>query len=382
MLILQLLITAPLLGMAGILLLNWWSFPRLGAHGERTWTGEMGISFLVPARNEAGVIGETVARLLAQPEADEVIVLDDHSTDGTAEIARAAAGGDPRLRVIPGADLPSGWLGKNWACHQLAQAATGDLLIFTDADVAWQPGSLAALLAAVDGMDAEMLTVWPTQQTVTWGERLVVPLMALVVHAYLPIWGVHHSPYALFAAANGQCIAIRRRAYDRIGGHAAVRDNVLEDVTLARLLKAAGLRLRMVEGNHWITCRMYRNWPEVRDGYAKNILKGYGSSLGLIAATLFHWLVFLGPWALLAWGAVAPFPGWPWWPLGLAAAGIALRMLTAAHAQQPVATSLLLPLSVLLMTRIAAQALWWQWRHGGPLWKGRVVGKKEWKNEE
>ncbi|MEZ4638144.1 MAG: glycosyltransferase [Caldilineaceae bacterium] len=238
-----------------------------------------------------------------------------------------------------------------------------------------------ALMVEFERTQADLLTIWPTQTTVTWGERLVVPLMAMVVHAYLPILAVHHSPTTLFAAANGQCIAFRRAAYDAVGGHEAVRDNVLEDVTLARLAKARGLRLRMAEGNHLIGCRMYRSWTEVRDGYAKNILKGYGSAAGLIASTLFHWIVFLGPWIGLLLGAVGVIaqginvPGWPWWPLGLALWGIALRALTAVHSRQRIVDALFLPISVVLMTRIAFQSLWWQWRYGGPVWKGRIVGK-------
>jgi chlorobactene glucosyltransferase len=389
--IIQLLITIILLGMTGILLLNWWTFPRLRRNGEwRMANGEgrtanlqtcnlppARISLLVPARNEAAVIGETVRSLLGQ-DGDEIelLILDDHSTDGTAEIACAAAGGDPRLRVLPGKDLPTGWLGKNWACHQLAAAARGEILIFTDADVRWGSGALAALLAEQDHRQADLLTIWPTQESVTWSERLTVPLMALVVHAYLPILFVHHSPFPLFGAANGQCMLFRRDAYNQIGGHEAVRDNVVEDVSLARRIKSHGLRLRMAEGNHLITCRMYRSWAQVRDGFAKSILKGYGNAAGLIAATLFHWLVFLVPWILLILGALGvDLPGWPLWPLALALWGIGLRALTAIHSQQRVGDALLFPLSVLVMTRIAGQALWWQVRYGGPLWKGRVVGK-------
>jgi chlorobactene glucosyltransferase len=119
---------------------------------------------------------------------------------------------------------------------------------------------------------------------------------------------------------------------------------------------------------------MYRSWVETRNGYAKNILKGYGSAAGLLAATLFHWMIFLGPWLLLLLGGVGlDVPGWPLWPLALALWGIGLRGLTALHSQQRLVDALLMPVSVLLMTRIAAQALWWQWRYGGPVWKGRVV---------
>jgi len=350
---------------------------------------EMLISILMPARNEAAVIGDTVRRMLAQTYPRfELLVLDDHSTDGTAEIARAAAGGDARLRVIAGEALPAGWGGKNWACHQLAGAAQGDWLLFTDADTLWAPDALAAVAAEVESTRADLLTVWPTQITVTWPERLVVPLMGLVIIGYLPIFMVHYTPWSPFAAAMGQCMLFRRTAYDAIGGHTAVKGEVLEDVALARRIKSARLRLRMADGNRLISCRMYNDWPGVRDGYAKNILSGYGSLPALALATIFHWLVFLWPWAWLVAGnwlletgswrlpvAASSFqlPAWPWWPALLAGGGIAIRAVTAWFTRQRVRDALLMPCSVLLMTVIAAKSAYWQIRYGGPVWKGRVI---------
>lgn len=387
--------------MAGIAILNTLTFPRLKPAAGLSSPPRL--SLLIPARNEAAVIGRTVRSLLAQDYADfEIIVLDDHSSDATSALAQAAARGDPRLRVIPGKPLPAGWLGKNWACHQLAQAATGDWLIFSDADVRWSPGALAALAAEMSRTQADLLTVWPTQETQSWGERLVVPLMALVVLGYLPLLLVHHTPWPSLAAANGQCLAFRRKAYEAIGGHPALRDNVLEDVSFARRVKARGLRLRMADGAGLVNCRMYPDWPSVRDGFAKNILAGYGGSvLFLVLAAMFHWVIFLGPWLLLIvntltgtsnhwsiinnqWSIVnyqLPFfiNNWPltvnYWLLILIVLGIGIRMLTAAATRQRLGDALLLPLSVLLMTRIAAQALWWHW-HGGPRWKGRVVRRE------
>ncbi|MFQ3647257.1 MAG: glycosyltransferase, partial [Anaerolinea sp.] len=128
------------------------------------------VSILIPARNEAAVIGQTVAALTQQTYPHfELLILDDQSSDGTAEIARAA--GDKRTRILTGRPLPSGWAGKNWACWQLAQEARGDLLLFTDADTRWEPEALAALLAHQEMTQADLLTAWPTQITHTWAER-------------------------------------------------------------------------------------------------------------------------------------------------------------------------------------------------------------------
>ena len=277
-------------------------FPRLGRHPT---SAEISlVSVLIPARNEAAIIAAAVRRALAQTYPRlELIILDDHSQDGTAEVALTAGGGDPRLHVLPGEPLPAGWLGKNWACQQLAQAAKGDYLLFIDADVELAAGAVAALMGEMEATRADMLTVWPTQRTVTWAERLTAPLMAFAILGYLPLPLVHHTPWRAFAAANGQCLLFRRRAYQQVGAHAAVRGEIVEDVMLARRIKGAGLRLRMADGAGLIACRMYDGWRAVREGYGKNILAGYGGRVSvLLLATLFHWLTFLWPWVWLAVG--------------------------------------------------------------------------------
>jgi chlorobactene glucosyltransferase len=248
-------------------------------------------------------------------------------------------------------------------------------LLFTDADVRWQPGALAALLDEFQRTQADLLTIWPTQITHTWPERLVVPLMALTIVGYLPVLATHHLPGRAFAAAMGQCLLFRRTAYDHIGGHAAVRGKIVEDMAFAHTLKGAGLRLRVADGAGMIATRMYHNWAQVRAGFAKNILAGHGGYLALALSTIFHWGVFLLPWGWLLLGAWLPSrEAWPLWPLTLCALGVGLRALTAAVTRQRVADSLLLPVSVLLMTIIAAQSALWQGR-GGPQWKGRQVTK-------
>ncbi len=378
--ILWLLIAAALAAFTVIVLTNLAAYPRLRPGPS----APQSVSVLLPARNEARVIGATVSSLLASSTAiDELIVLDDGSTDGTADLARAAAGGDPRLRVITGAPLPEGWLGKNWACHQLSQAARGEYLLFTDADVAWRPGAIEGLIALRARLGADLLSVWPTQMTVSWAERLVIPLITFADWAYLPVLAVHHVTWpawaaAAFSAAIGQCLFFTRDAYARSGGHAAVRDSIIDDVALARRAKSIGLRLRLAEADGLIACRMYHNWPEVRDGFAKNILAGHGGLLPLIGSSVLHGLVYLLPYALAGLTAVGSAPaGAPstlaW--LALAGWGVALRATTAWTAGQRVRDALWLPISVLLMTAIAGRALLWRFR-GGPVWKGRTAPEK------
>lgn len=340
-------------------------FPRLKPFVSPLGQPLPRLSFLIPARNESAVIGPTVTALLAQDYPDfEVLVLDDGSNDQTTATALTAAGGDSRLCVLAGQPLPEGWLGKNWACRQLGDAATGDLLVFTDADVLWSREAASALVAEFGNSQADLLTVWPTQTTITWAERLTVPLIALAVLGYLPALAVHALPWPAFAAANGQCLAFRRQAYESVGGHAAVAGDILEDVALARLIKRRGYRLRMADGHGFIRCRMYTGWESVRDGLAKNILAGHANSPGfLILSTLFHWLVFLLPWFLWV---------FDWRFVALAVAGVIIRGITASFTLQRVRDALLMPVSVVLMTLIAGRALTWHYR-GGPQWKGRVA---------
>ncbi len=333
------------------------------------------VSILIPARDEATAIATTVRSLLEQTYAPfEVIILDDGSADGTGAVAQAAVGADTRFQVITGQPLLEGWLGKNWACHQLSLRAQGSVIVFADADVQWQPGGLAALVALMQRTQADLLTVWATQVTVTWGERLIVPLMALAIFAYLPVLLVHHLTSAAFAAASGQCLAFRRSAYLALGGHICVRDSVVEDVSFARQIKQRGLRLRMADGAGLITCRMYRGWREVRDGFAKNVLAGYGGRVSLLVlATILHLVVFVLPalWLLTGW--LLPFSdAYPRLPLLLTLLGIGVRALTAVATRQRGRDALLMPLSALLMTWIAGQAVWSQWRSAGRSRKGAL----------
>lgn len=369
--LLLIIASVALSGMLLILLSNLLSFPslRVGEVSGRRFN----VSVLIPARNEAAVIGATVRSLLGQSYSlTELLILNDYSDDGTEKVAVEASGNDDRLQVISGEPVPRGWLAKPWACQQLAERACGEILIFTDADVTWHPCALNALLCELERDNAGMLAVMPTQETVSWPERLCVPLMALAIHGYLPAVAVHRTTHPLLAAANGQCLAVRRAAYESLGGHASVRDNILDDIGLARQFKRAGMGLRMAEAKGLITCRMYEDWKTVREGYAKNILAGFGGIAGLTASTVFHWVVFIVPWVLLGLGFTGGQVPWhPYWTLLLVIAGIFIRATSAWRTGQRLSDAILLPISVLLMTCIAVQSVWWHWRYGGPLWKGR-----------
>lgn len=373
MLLLVWIIILALIFILLLSLLNAVTFPRLKA-GRRDATPL--VSILIPARNEADNLQKNLSSWLSQEYPNyEIILLDDNSEDHTYQLAQAAACGDQRFSLVRGKPLPEGWLGKNWACHQLAQLARGEVVLFTDADIHWHPGALSAVMAAFEKHQADAFTVWPTQQTITFSERLVVPMMMFVVLGYLPEVFVRRLPFPIFAAANGQCLAFTRQAYTQIGGHAAISDEVVEDVALARLVKSNRLKLIMALGNNFITGRMYKDWSSVRSGFAKNILAGHASSPAfLMISALFHWSLFLFPWVWLLFGWLTPQPGiWPAYPLAMILLGLTSRAVTASTANLRPADALWMPVSVILMSLIAGQSLLWHFRDGGPQWKGRII---------
>ena len=378
MIVLSITILLVLIVMAMIASINTLSFPRLEPetvveHQAKTPL----ISVLVPARNEADHIASTLSGLLAQDYPTfELIVLDDHSTDETANIIERSVDGNPHCKFLQGTDLPPGWTGKNWACQQLGSQAKGDILVFTDADVHWETGALSGLVVLMQRQKADCLTVWPTQHTYSWAERLVVPMMMLTIIAYLPELCVRYVPWPVFAAANGQCLAFRRLAYLRIGGHEAVKGKIVEDIQLAWEIKRKGLRMVEALGNGLIWGRMYRNWREVKQGFGKNILAGHGESpLSLLLSTCFHWLVFVLPWIWMVSGFFIQTSLWPEYPIAMVFLGLLVRLLSAAATQQRLVDGLFLPISVGLMTVIAGQSMWY-YRKGGPTWKGRQILRK------
>lgn len=268
----------------GVLAVNLRTFPVLPPASSGTRRGadaRLVVSLLLPARNEAGTLAETLPGLRRQ-RVDEILVLDDESLDETRSLLAAAAAEDPRIRVLDGAPLPDGWIGKNWACHQLAAAARGDVLIFADADVYWGHGAAEAVVEELARQGADALSVFPRQRTGTLGERAILPLIDEIVLSFLPFVLLRLDvPSA--AAAHGALFAFHGDAYWRVGGHAAVRGEILEDVTLARRVRRAGLRLGLALGGTRLAIRMYRGYGETLRGIGKSLRAAHGESSLLVA---------------------------------------------------------------------------------------------------
>ena len=299
-------------------------------------------------------------------------MLDDGSDDGTADIVEEYCCQSARVRFVSGKPLPDGWYGKAYACAQLAGEARGEILIFTDADTVHAPMMIRAVAGAM-ATGADVVTAFPEQAMGSLGERLAVSFMLFTVWAFLPVGRVWSDPSPRFVAANGQLIAFTRAAYAQIGGHAAVRRSVLDDVSLARRAKRLGLRVRLTDGVGTVRTRMYRGFAEVWRGFSKNALALTGGSIiGAALCAIVLVLLYLAPPATLLLGVLGGRGGWTWRFLPVllillmcVQAGVATR-----RARGPLWQVALHPFGVLLFLIILVNSVRWRLR-GRQEWKGR-----------
>ncbi len=288
----------------------------------------------MPARDEALNIGACVRAALDSRWPDfEMVVVDDRSSDGTGAAALAAAANDPRLRVIEGSEPPPGWAGKAWACARAAGEAKAPLLLFLDADVRLHPDALRVLVETAEAERLDLLSAFGTWTLDGAWERVVIPTVGWFIRGAVDLDRVN-SPAQPDAFANGQLILVRRSAYEQVGGHGAIRDQILDDVRLAETFKRRGLRIGLRVAPWLFSVRLYRSLAEIFYGYAKNLFEGMGRRpmLGL-GAVLFIFVGTLLPFLGLGGALVARLglgwavPGWPWigWLAGVCALQIAFR---------------------------------------------------------
>lgn len=335
------------------------------------------VSLLVPARNEAKNIQACVRSLLAQTYPNlEIIVLDDCSDDGTRALLELERARNGRLIVLAGEEPAVGWTGKSWACHQLSIAAQGEVLLFADADTVFvEPDAVLGIVRALQVRRADLLSGLPRQVLGSLGEALLVPMFYWAFFSFTPLAAGLLWRRAPFARAVGQLMAFRRTAYDEVGGHAAVRGSVVDDIDLARLVARAGLACRIMDATGIVTCRMYRSGREAADGFAKNLFAAFGNAI-LPYGFVWGWLGFavLEPVALWALHVTLParVPVEP----GLLVATIALSlvqwMVTFSRLRLPMWPAFLYPLTMILFLAVAMRSFIDSTRHR-TIWKGRHV---------
>jgi glycosyltransferase involved in cell wall biosynthesis len=259
------------------------------------------VTAIVPARNEEAVIAASIASLASQPEIDEILVVNDQSTDGTASVVRSLMENIPNLRLLESGGLPDGWVGKNHALWVGVQEAKSAWLLFTDADAEHERNSASRALQIAQEQGAALVSFSPEQITETWYEKALIPYIYLRLAKRFSYERVN-DPNSPAAAANGQFLMMRRDVYDAIGGHSSVAGEVLEDVALAIRVKAAGHRIWFGSGKGIVRVRMYRSFQAMWQGWKKNLYRLMGGT----------------PWAVIR----EMESNLPWIPLLLIAAGL------------------------------------------------------------
>lgn len=265
------------------------------------------LTICVPARDEAHQIGACVRAALAQDHPDlEVVVVDDASHDGTADAARAAGAGDARLRVVTNTAPPPGWAGKPWACRRAAAEARGAHLLFVDADVVLAPAAARRAAQVLQARGLGLLSIFGTWRLESFWERAAIPVIGWFIRGATDV-GAVNTPGRPEAFANGQFLLVEREAYRSLGGHDAVRGEVLEDVRLARAFKQRGHALGLYAAPELFEVRLYRSLGEILAGYGKNLYEGMDRRpLVALGALLFLFIGALAPWIFLVIALVQP----------------------------------------------------------------------------
>jgi hypothetical protein len=358
---------------AALFCINLFVFRRLPAAAAGS---PPSVSILIPARDEGATICACVEAALASEGAVvEVIVLDDHSRDDTADVVRSIAETDSRLRLEPAPPLPSGWCGKQHACHVLAARATHDLLLFIDADVRLSPDAAARAVALLMRSDAALVSGFPRQQTGSLLETLLIPLVHVVLLGYLPISVMRLRPTVpAFGAGCGQFFLARREPYERAGGHRAIRASMHDGLTLPKAFRLAGLRTDIFDATDTAVCRMYSGNRACWEGLGKNATEGMASPWGIAVWTVLLLGGHVLPLALLLMGPTITSPVTT--PVALAltatAATYATRIAGALRFRHRPLGVLLHPLAMLLLVAVQWDARLRKLLGRPAAWKGRV----------
>jgi chlorobactene glucosyltransferase len=333
------------------------------------------ISVLIPARNEDGNIKRCINSLLRQDYQNfEILVLDDNSTDRTAEIVDKLSKKDKRIKLYQGKPLPEGWLGKSYACYQLSEYARGDYLLFVDADTLHFPNSISSSIACLLKYRLDALSVFAKQITVGIHERVVVPFANFMILSFLPLFLIRKAKNALFCTAIGQFMLFRTEIYKAIGGHRSVKSEILEDVIISKKVKSSGYRFMIFDGRDNLYCRMYHNFREVIRGYSKVLFPAFDFSIPMMsAAIIFIVAIYLMPFVMLP---LSILFSWAHAFINIIIIQVIFIMITriilAFRFRLKAVDVFLHPLSVIYIVSIAVNSLF-QFKFAmGVNWKGRV----------
>lgn len=332
------------------------------------------VSVLIPARNEEHNIEQCITSLYRQEYPNyEIIVLNDHSTDRTDEVLAALKNKFPRLVTINGAELPDGWIGKSFACHQLTKAAIGEWLLLTDADTIHNPNSIRTGIETALTRNADLLSVVPYQITNTFSEKLVIPILHFVTFSMLPFYFLEKKGFKQFTIAVGQYMLFKKSSLEKIGGYETVKNEMVEDVSMGKLIKKNDMQLIVLNGIEMVSCRMYRSFAQVWEGFSKNIFAGLGFSFITMLLIIISYFVFFimpyfwTPYFLISQG----FSLLSFLCIAQVAINYFIRLTLSFKYKLSFASSILHPIGILTVILITLNS----WRlvtfSSGPSWKGR-----------
>jgi hypothetical protein len=344
----------------------------ISSEGEAAGSGEVPVSVLIPARNEERNIGAAVTAALANRGIRlEVVVLDDHSTDRTADIVADLSLRDPRVRLELAPPLPGGWCGKQHACHLLSEKASHPFFVFIDADVRLAPDALRRAVNFVKEKKVALASGVPCQEMGTFSECLLIPLIHFILLGFLPIQRMRGTTSPACSAGCGQLFIARRAAYQACGGHSAIRDSLHDGLQLPRAFRKAGFATDLFDATDLATCRMFHTDGDVWRGLARNATEGLAAAGTILPMTV-----------LLAGGQVLPYLLLAFC-FALTAKGLLLatiatlltqlpRLLASGRFRQPIASALLHPFGVLGLLAIQWYALLTSFAGRPRQWRGRV----------
>ena len=294
------------------------------------------VSVLIPARNEEENIGTVLEQLSTfEYSGLEIIVYNDHSTDKTESIIQHWATLNAAIKLLNGGELPQGWLGKNHACHQLAQAATGDILLFLDADVRVKKDIIERSINHLQKYELHLLSIFPKQILKSFGEKISVPLMNWVLLSILPLFLVRKSKSKIFSAANGQFMMFKAATYKALWPHEKCKSHIVEDIAIIRLFKQKGLASDTRLGDTDISCRMYVGLDDAIEGFMKNIFQFFGDSM--VVTISFGILTSIAPFVVYFYMGL-------WWLIAYLAGIVCIRFFVLLASQQSVVQNLVLAL--------------------------------------
>jgi len=320
------------------------------------------VGVILPLRNEAENVEGLITTLFEQKGDLHFYLLDDNSEDNTFELLQQFVAGDRRFTVLEGAALAPGWIGKTWALQQLFENSTEEIVVSLDADVRLSTDAINRAITTLNLHKLDFISPYPRQLAVSFGERLIQPLLQWSWLTTVPLRIAERSASTSIAVANGQFFVVRRSALEKIGGYYPIKQAVIDDVFLARALIKSGSLGTVINGADIAKCRMYTSWDEIKAGYGKSLSQAFGSNFATTCVITFLFLSSIAPLIL---GLLGDPSGW----LGYFLI-IATRMLSAVKSRGRIIDCLLHPISVLALIYLIIHSYSVR---GTVTWKGRTL---------